>query len=246
MIFAIAWKLAGLPAVVLCGWTSAKWTEIDQRACRLPIWLVVFCRLHVPLQEGQPCVQNQARRLQRMPARPPAPTVSDDKKDGDGLVGAPTTTSDAWLGPTIAGLDALDAEDKQGFVEESARSPSLILNILHLNLQSATLMQLHQAHFTPCHHLWYHTWCHTWFHIWYGYQQYWLWNHRAMISYNLDIIDAGPWYHMWYHTWYQYRYQRYLLWYHRAMISYNLDIIDAEIWYHTWYHKWYQSRLLLY
>ena len=38
----------------------------------------------------------------------------------------------------IAGLDASDAEDEPGVVEEGARSPSLILNSLHLNLQSAT------------------------------------------------------------------------------------------------------------
>ena len=38
----------------------------------------------------------------------------------------------------IACLDESDAEDEPGLVEEGARSPSLILNSLHLNLQSAT------------------------------------------------------------------------------------------------------------
>jgi hypothetical protein len=47
----------------------------------------------------------------------------------------------------IACLDASDAEDEQGLVEEGARSPSLILNSLHLNLQSATLTALYAARF---------------------------------------------------------------------------------------------------
>ncbi len=38
----------------------------------------------------------------------------------------------------IACLDASVAEDEPGLVEEGARSPSLILNSLHLNLQSVT------------------------------------------------------------------------------------------------------------
>ena len=44
-------------------------------------------------------------------ARPPA---QNDEEDGDGLVGGPTTTSDARLGPTIADLDASGAEDEPG------------------------------------------------------------------------------------------------------------------------------------
>jgi hypothetical protein len=47
----------------------------------------------------------------------------------------------------IACLDASDAEDEPGVVEEGARSPSLILNSLHLNLQSATLTALYAARF---------------------------------------------------------------------------------------------------
>ena len=47
----------------------------------------------------------------------------------------------------IAGLDASDAEDEPGVVEEGARSPSLILNSLHSNLQSATLTALYAACF---------------------------------------------------------------------------------------------------
>jgi hypothetical protein len=43
----------------------------------------------------------------------------------------------------IAGLDASDAEDEPGV----ARSPSLILKSLHLNLQSATLTALYAACF---------------------------------------------------------------------------------------------------
>jgi hypothetical protein len=45
------------------------------------------------------------------------------------------------------GLDAVDAEDKQGLFEEGAISPSPILNILHLNLQSATSTALYAARF---------------------------------------------------------------------------------------------------
>jgi hypothetical protein len=37
----------------------------------------------------------------------------------------------------IAGLDVSDAEDEPGLVEEGARSPSTIWNILYLNLQPA-------------------------------------------------------------------------------------------------------------
>jgi hypothetical protein len=47
----------------------------------------------------------------------------------------------------IAGLDASDAEDGPGLVEEGARSQSPILNILHLNLQSATSTALYAARF---------------------------------------------------------------------------------------------------
>jgi hypothetical protein len=38
-----------------------------------------------------------------------------------------------------------DAGDKQGLLKESFRSLPLILNILHLNLQSATMALLYQA-----------------------------------------------------------------------------------------------------
>ena len=65
-------------------------------------------------------------------ARPPAP---NDEEDGDGLVGGPMTTSDARLRPTIAYLDASGTKDEPALVEEGARLPSLILNILRLNLQ---------------------------------------------------------------------------------------------------------------
>jgi hypothetical protein len=63
------------------------------------------------------------------------------------LVGGATTTSDARLGPTIADLDASGAEDEPGLVEEGARSPSPILNILRLNLQCATSTALYAARF---------------------------------------------------------------------------------------------------
>ena len=47
----------------------------------------------------------------------------------------------------ITGLDVSDAEDEPGLVEEGARSPSPILNILRLNLQSATSTKLYAARF---------------------------------------------------------------------------------------------------
>ena len=49
----------------------------------------------------------------------------------------------------IACLDESDAEDEPGLVEEGARSPSLILNSLHLNLQSATLTALYAEALQP-------------------------------------------------------------------------------------------------
>ncbi len=96
-IFAIACKQAVRPAVVFCWWTStAKWAEIDQPACRLPI------------AHGQ--------RL--------------------------TGTHDV-----AHRRSASDAEDELGLVEEGTRSLSPILNILHLNLQSATSTALYAARF---------------------------------------------------------------------------------------------------
>ncbi len=47
---------------------------------------------------------------------------TNDEEDRDGLVGGPTITSDAQLGPTIADLDVSGAQDEQGLVEEGARS----------------------------------------------------------------------------------------------------------------------------
>ncbi len=84
------------------------------------------------------------------PAHLPAPTLSDDQEDGPSMVGGQTSKDNDRLGHTrshIACLDALDAEDELGLVEEGARSPSLILNSLHLNLQSATLTALYEASF---------------------------------------------------------------------------------------------------
>ena len=45
------------------------------------------------------------------------------------------------------GLEASDAEDELGLVEEDDRSPSLILNLLSLMLPRATSAALFQARF---------------------------------------------------------------------------------------------------
>jgi hypothetical protein len=47
----------------------------------------------------------------------------------------------------IAGLDASDAEDEPGLVEEGTRSLQLILNFLHLNMQRATSTVLYAERF---------------------------------------------------------------------------------------------------
>jgi hypothetical protein len=81
------------------------------------------------------------------PARPPVPSLSDDEEDRASLVRGSTRQDDAWLGHTTQRRDASDAEDEPGFVEEGARSRSPILNILRLNLQSATSTTLYALRF---------------------------------------------------------------------------------------------------
>jgi hypothetical protein len=60
-------SLAGGPAVIKHGWRSSSndYTVrgLDQSACKLPSWVMMSCRRRVPLQEGQPCIQHQAKRL---------------------------------------------------------------------------------------------------------------------------------------------------------------------------------------
>ncbi len=70
------------------------------------------------------------------------------RKTGQAWWGAqrPRTMTD-WDTLHIACLDMSDAKDEPGLVEEGARSLSLILNITHVNLQSATSTVLYQACF---------------------------------------------------------------------------------------------------
>jgi hypothetical protein len=131
-------------------------------------WFVNSCRLRVPLQKGRPCIQRII---------PPSQGLQNIQ-----------FTSAGVLGHTTPRPDASNAEDEPGLVEEGARSPSPILSILRLNLQSATSTTPYAAHFrllvqTPCHHVWYHLWYHTWYHLWYHTRTFVI---CALISYTQD------------------------------------------------------------
>ncbi len=100
------------------------------------------CRLHVQLPEEKPCAAT--------PARPLALTLSDDEEDGASLVKGrarrPRAMTD-WDTLHIACLDSDASDAEPGLVREGARSSLMILNIMHLDLQSATSTALYQARF---------------------------------------------------------------------------------------------------
>jgi hypothetical protein len=109
----------GAPTVyVLLDSSCCHYCYITPHLVGVPNWFVNSCRLRVQLQEWRPCNQHQGRRLSSQAAC----CIGSHEKP-------------------------FDDEDKKRLVEEGAKSPSPILNILLLNLQSATSTSLYAARF---------------------------------------------------------------------------------------------------
>ncbi len=174
--------------------------------------------MHVPLQEGHPCLQHQARRFCHQ-----APfcrfTRRQMTRNWEALVRG--ETANAWLGHTtshIACQDASDAKDEPGLVEEGARWQLPNLNVLHLNVQSATLTARYQACF-------------------------WRWYRHLEIIHDiiLDMCSEILWTHditsFWYH-----RCKNMMLFMKSCMISYMILFdIGYDIIINPWYHKFLTS-----
>jgi hypothetical protein len=179
----------------------------------VPNWLVNSCRLCLQLQKWRPCIQHQGRRLSRQAAR--CICLHENAHVALANVRKRLTTSTSrassrrapnhshWFWTSCTWLGTCRVLLQQRSLQRvfgGGYSHLVIMYDIILDFSDIA----HES-------LWYVPWYHS-----------------AMISYNLDIIDAGPWYRMWYiHD-----------------INMNIkdigyDIIDAGPWYHIWYCTWY-------